>query len=146
MNTINSSITDSILSVVNVLMILGIGIGVIVIYMTTSMVIEENQQNISMLKVLGYTDKEITRMLFRINKYLILLIYVMAIPIILYICEIQFIGEASALNMLVPAIIRIQDVFVGLVCMFLSYDVALLISKNHIKKIAMVESLKQNRE
>ena len=146
LNSIKSSLTNSVLSVVNVLVMIGIGIGIIVIYMITSMTVEESESNITMLKVLGYTDKEITKMIFSGYKYLILLIYIPSIPVILYFCKLQFLEEANSLNMLIHARIQPDSIALGLLFIFLSYYIAMWASKKPIQKISMIESLKKNRE
>ena len=146
LESLKSSLTNSVLSVVNVLVIIGITIGIVVIYMITSMTLEENESNITMLKILGYTDKEIIKMIFGGYKYLILLVYTISIPIILYFCEMQFLEEANSLNMLIRARIQPSSIVAGLLFIFVSYYTAIWISKKPISKVSMVDSLKKNRE
>lgn len=144
--SLKSSLENSVLSVVNVLIIMGISIGIVVIYMITSMTVEESEPTITMLKVLGYKDKEISKMIFSGYKYLILVLYLLSIPMVLYFCEIQFMEEANSLNMLIHAKIQLDDIILGLLFVLFSYYIAIWISKKPIKKMSMIESLKKNRE
>jgi len=50
-------------------------IGLIVIYVVTSLVIEENKANISMLKILGYSNKEVFSLILSRNTILVILGY-----------------------------------------------------------------------
>lgn len=140
------TIITPVLSVVNVLVIIGVIIGVLVIYMITTMVVEDNQNNISLLKVLGYNAKEISKMMFSINKYIVIFVYLLSIPIMLKFCEIAFIEEAESYKMILPAMLKPSDILFCLIVVLLSYYLGLAITKRKIMKVDMVECLKESRE
>ncbi len=144
--SLEKTFNDTVLSVVYVLMFLGIVIGFIIMYLITSMTIEENKGNISMLKILGYNNKEISKMMFRINKYFILIFYLLMIFPIVKMCEVDFIAEAESFNMIIPSKISMLDVVIGLVSILIAYYLSLFVSKKKIDRISMADSLKQNRE
>lgn len=144
--SLETTFNETVLSVVYVLMLLGVVVGFIIMYLITSMTIEENINNISMLKVLGYTNKEISRMMFRTNKYFVVIFYLLAIYPMVKMCEADFIAQAEAFNMIIPSKLSVLDVVIGIIAMLISYYLALFVTRKKLYNVDMVESLKQNRE
>lgn len=70
----------------NVMVYFLIGIGAVIcvasIYDAVNMLISENRSNISMLKVLGYRDKQINRIVLDINHILLPLGFLLCIPLV----------------------------------------------------------------
>lgn len=140
------TMTRPISSVVQVLVILGLVLGILVVYMITSMMVEENQNNISMLKVLGYRTKEISKMIFGINKYIVFVAYSISMPVMLWVCKTAFKADVETYNMYIPAKITIVNIVISICIILASYYIALLISRRKVIRVSMVESLKDNRE
>ncbi len=70
----------------NVMIYFLIGIGAIVcvasIYVAVNMLVSENRSNISMLKVLGYRDKQINRIVLSVNHILLPIGFIVSIPLV----------------------------------------------------------------
>lgn len=144
--SMQNTLARTMLSVANLLLFLGAVVGVIVVYMITTMTVEENQSNISMLKILGYTNKEISKMIFRVNKYFVVAFFALMIYPIYMMCEAEFVASAADFNMIIPARIDLSGIIFTGFLMIASYYVALFMSRKKIYKADMVESLKKNRE
>lgn len=140
------SFLEPVKAIVYVLIILGIILGVIVISIITGMTVDENTRNISMLKVLGYKTREISKMVFRVNHVLILLAYVISIPVVLLLCEFSLRGNIETMSIYMAVHINALDIILGIVVVYVTYFIALLLAKRKVLKISMVESLKGNRE
>lgn len=140
------SFLEPVKAIVYVLIILGILLGVIVISIITGMTVDENARNISMLKVLGYKTKEISRMVFRVNHVLILLAYIIAIPVVLLLCEVSLRGNIETMSIYMAVHANALDIILGIAVVYATYYVALMLAKRKVLKISMVESLKGNRE
>ncbi len=140
------SFLEPVQSIVYVLIALGIILGVIVISVITGMTVDENGRNISMLKVLGYKTKEISKMIFRVNSVLILIAYVISIPFVLAVCSVALKGNIETMSIYMAAHIDALGIILGLVLVYATYWIALLLAKKKVLKISMVESLKGNRE
>lgn len=133
-------------SVIYILVALGIILGTIAITIITSMIVDENKNNISMLKVLGYKVKEISKMVLNINNVLVLITYIISIPIMVKMCEVSFKAEIESLNVFIEAKFTILNLVLGFVLVYGGYFITLLISRKKIMKVDMIESLKDNRE
>lgn len=133
-------------AIVYVLIALGIILGVIVITIITGMTVDENARNISMLKVLGYKTKEISKMVFSINNVFIIIGYLLSIPIITKLVDIALLGNIETMSIYMEAHITVMDLILGIVVVYATYLFALLMAKKKVLKISMVESLKDNRE
>ncbi len=58
-------------------------IGLIVIYLVTSMIIEENKTSISLLKIFGYRKKEVNALVLNSSTIVVVLGYLLGVPLIL---------------------------------------------------------------
>lgn len=132
--------------VIYILVILGFILGIIVINIISKMVIDESTPNISMLKVLGYKIKEILKMTFNINYLFILIGYLISIPIVYLFCTLSFRAQIAILNVFIEVKITVLDFCISILLVYLSYFITILFAKRKIKKINMVESMKDNRE
>ncbi len=132
--------------IVILLILVGVVLGILMLFMVTSTIVEDNRNNISVLKVLGYKSNEISKMVFCSYKYIVLLSYLIAIPLMLVICQIAFIADIEAYNMYIPASISMTDIFISALIVMVSYYCSLSVSKRKVLRINMVESLKMHEE
>ncbi|AUN11367.1 cell division protein FtsX [Clostridium botulinum] len=117
-------------------------IALIVIYVVTSIIVEENKGNISMLKVLGYKKEEINSLILDTEKIPVLIGYLLSIPILKI-----FMGElmkkvAEDTNFSIPMNISIKYIVIGFVIIYLTYEISKIFSKRKILAISMVEFTK----
>ncbi|XEC95118.1 ABC transporter permease [Paenibacillus tarimensis] len=121
-------------------------IGLILIYVLISMTIEENRGKISMLKVLGYTKREVFRLVLGYNKWLMLMGYLLSIPLILLSLRQMFSAVASEMGIHFPVTVQWSNLVIvlGLVCA--TYFCSIWLNRNKIHAIPMEEALKSSRE
>lgn len=117
-------------------------IGVIVVYIVTSMLVEENRKNISMLKVVGYKDIEISKLVLNSTTILVWLGFLIAVPLTNSLLQ-EFFNQLTV-NMYLDFIARLQlgQIVIALIMILLVYYSTLAICKKKILKINMAESLK----
>lgn len=141
---------DTILEMMGAMIYVCIGLGAIIciaaIYVAVNMMMTENRSNISMLKVLGYSDKRINSLVLNANHILLPLGILISIPVIYGVQDIYMKWLASYIGMIIGAVISpisyIADIALTSVCYFGS----VFIIRRKTKKVDMVESLKDNRE
>jgi putative ABC transport system permease protein len=121
-------------------------IGLIVMYVITSMLIEENKTNISLLKILGYPKKQVFSMILSSNKFLVIAGYLLAIPIIMKALAKLFESITQKLSFAIPIVVHISNLCICFVLIFITYEVSNVLSKNKINKIPMTDSLKNRGE
>lgn len=127
-----------------------IGIGAIIcvasIYVAVNMLVTENRANISMLKVLGYKDKQINQIVLRINHILLPIGILVSIPLVFASTNWFLAWMAGFIGVLPKAYIAPQSFIYTVILSCCSYFGSLLLVRRKVSKIDMVESLKDNRE
>ena len=127
-----------------------IGIGAIIcvasIYVAVNMLVSENKSNISMLKVLGYRDKQINQIVLSVNHILLPIGFLLSIPLVFASTNWFMVFLAEFIGALPKAYVApLSFVYTALlVCS--SYFGSLFLLRRKVSKVDMVESLKGNRE
>jgi putative ABC transport system permease protein len=117
-------------------------IGVIVIYIVTIMLVQENRKNISMLKVIGYHQKEISRILINSTSFLVWLGFIIAVPFSKGVMENFFDKLTANMYFAFEPKLNTWQVFEGLVFILFVYYITLFAAKKKVLEVNMVESLK----
>ena len=119
-------------------------IAFIALYSITSVIIDSNRKTISILKVQGYKNKEIKKMTIGIYKWLVVIIYILAIPLLEK-------GIQSVLDMAlgesgfyITVDINLLYASFGLLLIVAIYILSSSITLRSIKKIKLAESLKSD--
>ena len=141
-----NEITVSMKQLINISLVFAAVIIVISIYLMVNMLINENASSISMLKVLGYEDKEINRMIIHIYHILIPIGFVMSAVGGVVLCRMNFEASVSAYNTYIETVYKPQGFIIFAVLLVASYVVSLLLLGRKVKRADMIESLKDNRE
>lgn len=134
------------MKMIYIFIILGVVLCMISVYLTVNMLIEENRHNISMLKVLGYKNREINRLVLSVNHILVPISFVMYIFAAMQLTGLMFRSFISAFNIYIEPVITITSILICLFILVTSYFAALAMLKRKAYRIDMVESLKDNRE
>lgn len=141
-----SAVIQPIQAVVGVLSFFSFLIGLLVIYVVTSLVIEENKQSISLMKVLGYRRKELSRLILNSSTYLVVIGYIIGIPLLLATLSALFKSITADLNMTIPITMNYAYAIFGFVVIYLTYELSKALSRKKLDRISMNESLKAAAE
>lgn len=121
-------------------------LGVIIIYVVTSLVIEENRNVISLFKIFCYKKKEVNSLLLDSNLFPVILGYLLGIPILLASVTALMRTLSTSMQMTIPARLNPLYILLGFVIVMLTYQVSKAVSKKKINKIPMSEALKAGIE
>lgn len=121
-------------------------LGLIIIFLVTGMIIEENRNTISLFKVLGYRGKEINKLILSSNTLVVVLGYMIGVPVLLASVSALMQSLASSMQMTIPAHLSIWNILLGFVIVMVTYQVAQLLSKKKINRIQMSAALKAGTE
>lgn len=115
---------------------------IIVIYILAKMIIEKNKQSISMIKILGYTDKEVSSLYNIATAIIVIASMIICVPmsayIIKYIYYVMMEDFNGWLDYYIAPWIYPGMVLIGVVCYFVVH----IIQMKKIKKIPMEQALK----
>ncbi|MGG7176410.1 FtsX-like permease family protein [Clostridium paraputrificum] len=121
-------------------------ISALILYVLTSLTVEDNYYNISLLKVMGYSKKEVNSMI--LNSYLgySIVSYIISIPLTVWTID-WFVGYLSkSFNMVLPLEFALWQGGVGLIVILIIFYIGSISAKRKIDSISLQEVLKEYRE
>jgi len=117
-------------------------IGVVVIYIVTMLLISENSKNISMLKVMGYHNREISSLLTRSNIVPVLFGFVLSIPLATRIMNVFFEELTGKMYAIFYLELKWPEIAGALVFILTVYFLTLIPTRRKILSIRLSDSLK----
>lgn len=124
--------------------IVGIVLGIFVLYLIINMIVSETRTNISVMKVLGFSRKEIANRVLNVNHILVCVGYLLGIPVAYEFVKIGYSDTIENYGMLLEPVLTIKALVIGFVLAWVTYELSLLLQKRKISRIDMVEALKEN--
>ena len=121
-------------------------VGLIIIYIATGLVIEESKKTISLMKVFGYTRKEINQLILNSNTLIVILGYLLGIPALLGTVGALYRSLTQSMQMVLPVRLNALYMLIGFIVVILTYKVANWMSRKKVAKIPMSEALKAGTE
>jgi putative ABC transport system permease protein len=121
-------------------------IGLVVIYVVSSLTIEENKENISLMKVLGYRKKEVYSLILNSSSFIVVLGYIIGVPMLLTSLNALYSSITKDMSVSIPVTINYIYVLIGFVIIYLTYELSKLLSRKKINRISMAEALKSRME
>lgn len=141
-----NSMTSPIQTMIGTMAFMSFLIGLIVIYVVTSMIIEENKENISLLKVLGYRKREVYSMILNSSAFLVILGYILGVPLLLALLGVMFKSLTKEMSISLPITISYNYIIIGFIIIYVTYEFSKALSKKKINRISMTEVLKSRLE
>lgn len=117
-------------------------LGLIIMFIVTSMMIDENKLNISLLKILGYEKKKIYSLVLSSNVILVVIGFILAVPLILLSVEGMFQSIADDLKITLPSHLNTVNILIGFVIIFVTYIISNRLARKQIMNIPMDQVLK----
>lgn len=121
-------------------------IGLLVIYVVTSLIIAENKNNISLMKVLGYRKKEVYSLILNSSSYIVILGFIIGVPVILASLDAMYKSVTKTMTFALPVRIDYIYVIIGFVIIYLTFEVSKALSRKKVNRISMTEALKSRAE
>ncbi|HZK54976.1 MAG TPA: FtsX-like permease family protein [Desulfosporosinus sp.] len=114
-------------------------IGLIVIYVVTSLVIEENKANISMFKILGYSNKEVFSLILSSNTLLVIIGFTISVPLILVTLKSFFDAMTKDMNITIPTQLNNINILVGFVIIMITYELSKALNRKKVLNVSMAD-------
>lgn len=125
---------------------LGVIICIAAVYVAVNMMVTESRSNISMLKVLGYRDGQINRIVLNAHHILLPIGILLAVPA-------TFAAGSGFFRMMVDYGVMLMDAYISPRSYAISFGLTVLcyfgslyLLRRKVKHVDMIESLKDNRE
>lgn len=124
--------------------IVGIVLGVFVLYLIINMIVSETSTNISVMKVLGFNRKEISNRVLNVNHVLVCIGYLLGIPMAYTFVKVGYSDTIENYGMLLSPVVTVKAIVTGFLLTWVTYELSLLLQERKISRIDMVEALKEN--
>ncbi|MGI6548584.1 MAG: FtsX-like permease family protein [Syntrophomonadales bacterium] len=121
-------------------------VGLIIIYLVTSLIIEENKNTISLFKIFGYRGREIKSLILNSSTLVIVAGFVISIPVMAASMGAMYGYLGAMINMVLPTIISPLYVSVCFVAIMLTYQLSKLLCAKKVNAVSMSEALKAGTE
>jgi putative ABC transport system permease protein len=125
---------------------LAVLIAVIIIFLVTSLMIDESRNTISLLKVFGYRGKELAKLILNSSTPAVFIGFWLGLPFMLAFGNILYGIVAEIMNMVIPMIVNPLYVLISFVLIFAVYEVTKWLCGRKLAKISMSEALKAGME
>jgi putative ABC transport system permease protein len=128
------------------LVIVAMVIAIIVLYILTTITVEEKYYDVSLLKVMGYSDGEVNSMI--LNSYFLysILSFLVSVPMAIGIMNILEKYLIENFNMVLPLKFRVWHVFAGVIIVAVIFFIGTLSAKRKVNQVSLQEILKQYRD
>ena len=127
-----------------------VGLGIVIciasVYVAVNMLVSENRRNISMLKVLGYSDRKIGRIVLGSNHVFLPLGILLSIPAAYAFCGLFFRMFADMMGMLASPYLELESCIMAVVLTAGSYLASMYFVQRKTRKVDATECLKEQRE
>jgi len=132
--------------VLYIVKVIGALICVLVVVMLAGMIVEENRRSISLLEVLGYERREIRSLILSSNHLLVPIGFLIGVPLGIALSNMIATANAQTSGMFMTIELTPQIFLTGMLFVGAAYILSLLIAGRKLRKVNMVECLKEERE
>lgn len=134
------------ISMVGAMTLISCVVALIILYLVTSLIIEENKNTISLFKIFGYRRREIKSLILDSATIVILIAFIISIPIMAASMNAIYGYLGNMINLVLPTIISPFYVLVCLAAIMLTYQLSKLICARKVNTVDMSEALKAAAE
>lgn len=134
------------ISMVALMTIVSSIVAMIILYLVTTLIIEENRNSISLFKVFGYRRREIKSMILDSSIFVIVAGFIISIPIMAASMSAIYGYLGNMINLVLPTIISPLYVAVCFVVIMLTYQLSKLLCVKKVDTVSMSEALKATTE
>lgn len=115
---------------------------IMVVYLLTRIILERNSTSISMVKILGYEDREIGKLYLVATSWVVLLAVIISFVLVTELIQLIFVAFMKGYSGWIPFGISTKTYIQCFVLAILSYFVVAVMQMHKIGKIPMDEALK----
>ena len=115
----------------------------IIIAVIANIVVEENKKTISLMKVMGYSNKTISKIVLNIYTPFVVISYLLSIPVTLKILHVIVDALVGDMEVSIPIDMSPELALIGLASLLIGYYVAINLSRKALNKVPLAVALKR---
>ncbi len=141
-NKMSRQLNASLGGVFDIFFWFGLVMFVLIIYLLSKLVIEKNAQSISMTKILGYSNKEISKLYVMSTSLVVIISFIVTMPIVNKLMEIVCVIMLSEFSGWIPYYIPFSVFIKVIAAGIVAYAVIAFMQFRNVKKIPLDVALK----
>lgn len=124
------------------MMIMAAFVAFVLMTIIISVILEDSSFTISLMKIFGYKNKRISKMLIDFNRYIVIIAFALSVPLTLRITSgtVNFLSDM--MGMYIPAYIKPISAVIGFSLLYLNFVAVKLILRRRILAVDPSETLK----
>ena len=134
------------ISMVALMTIVSSVVALIILYLVTSLAIEENRNTISLLKVFGYRPREIRFLILNSSTFIVVAGFLIGIPIAVASMGSLYGYLGNMINLVLPPIVSPIYIIISFVAIMMTYQLSKSMCAKNIDAVSMSEALKAGTE
>ena len=115
----------------------------IIVAVIANIVVEENRKTISLMKVIGYKNNEVSSIVLNVYTPFIIIAYLISIPCMIRLLEWILKIILDDIEMTIPVTMSPGMGILGLVCLLIGYYIAISLSKRALNEVPLAVALKR---
>ncbi|QBD75023.1 ABC transporter permease [Ktedonosporobacter rubrisoli] len=119
---------------------------VVIIFIVTSLIIDENRNTISLLKIFGYHRREVAKLILNSSTPIVFIGFWLGLLLMLVFGNYLFGYIADSINMLIPMSLNPLYILISLLSIFVVYEITKWFCGQKLTNISMSEALKSGSE
>lgn len=141
-NTMSRQLTNSLGGVFDIFFCFGLVMFALIIFLLSKLVIEKNAQSISMTKILGYSDREISSLYILTTSIVVIASFILTMPLVNALMEVVCVIMLSEFAGWIPYYIPSDAFFKIIVAGIVTYAVIAFLQFGKVKKVPLDVALK----
>ena len=121
-------------------------VALIILYLVTSLAIEENRNTISLFKVFGYRPREIRFLILNSSTFIVVAGFLIGIPIAVASMGSLYCYLCNMINLVLPPIVSPIYIIISFVAIMMTYQLSKSMCAKNIDAVSMSEALKAGTE
>ena len=134
------------ISMVALMTIVSSVVALIILYLVTSLAIEENRNTISLFKVFGYRPREIRFLILNSSTFIVVAGFLIGIPIAVASMGSLYGYLGNMINLVLPPIVSPIYIIISFVAIMMTYQLSKSMCAKNIDAVSMSEALKAGTE
>jgi putative ABC transport system permease protein len=120
--------------------------GAIIIFLVTSLMIEDSRSTISLMKVFGYRRKEVAKLILNSSSPVVFIGFWLGLPLMLAVGNTLYGYLGEMINFVMPMILSPLYVLISLIVILVVYEMTKRLCRRKLSKISVSEALKAGTE
>jgi ABC-type lipoprotein release transport system permease subunit len=115
----------------------------VIIAVIANIIVEENKKTISLMKVMGYKNKEVSSIVLNIYTPIVIISYLLSIKAMISLLKWIVSKLIADMEITIPIALSFKDAMIGLIGLLMAYYVAIAISRKVLNKVPLAIALKR---